>query len=104
MEEDTNASSCSTSITTKDDTTDSTAASSLLESTHEPPVAGTAVHDSATTTSSVPAQLPPATSTDSLASVDVEVMETGDDTTTYPSLGLIFEPHTSTCMSQPCKE
>ncbi|KAK3859135.1 hypothetical protein Pcinc_008805 [Petrolisthes cinctipes] len=89
--EDTNTSSCSTSITTKDDT-------------HEPPVAGTAVQDSATTTSPVPAQLPPATSTDSLASVDVEVMETGDDTTTYPSLGLIFEPHTSTCMSQPCKE
>ncbi|KAK3890926.1 hypothetical protein Pcinc_005093 [Petrolisthes cinctipes] len=82
MEEDTDTSSCSTSTTTKDNTTDATAAPSLPESTHEPPVAVTTVQYSTTTISTVPTQLSQTTIKDSLASVEVEGMDTEHDTTT----------------------
>ncbi|KAK3883231.1 hypothetical protein Pcinc_012432 [Petrolisthes cinctipes] len=48
-----------------------TSTSSLPKFTHEPPV-----QNNATNTSPVPAQLSPATSIDSLASVDVEELDT----------------------------
>ncbi|KAK3880451.1 hypothetical protein Pcinc_015053 [Petrolisthes cinctipes] len=52
-----------------------TSASSLSESTHEPPSQNNAIN-----TSPVPTQLSPAISIDSLASVDVEELGTGDNT------------------------